>query len=116
LIIEHQDLVRPLLSQILQAKGLKVTMLSTGFEAITRLKAKPFDLVLVGTWVPDKDKQNLAQEIKKIRPRTALALVLDKPGPAPAGAPEGTAADLLLTQPLDLNQAVTQVLELLRNR
>jgi two-component system sporulation sensor kinase C len=114
LIIEHQDLVRPLLSQILQAKGLKVTMLSTGFEAITRLKAKPFDLVLVGTWVPDKDKQNLAQEIKKIRPRTALVLVLDQPGPAASGPLKETPADLVLTQPLDLNKAVAQMLELLR--
>jgi len=111
LLIDHQDLIRPLLAQLLTAKGVKVVLADSGRAALIRLKARSFDLAWIGTLIPDMPKSDLLQEIKKLRPQTATAVVLDHPDQA-----QKIAADLLLDQPLDMNKAVAQVIELLRGK
>lgn len=109
LLIDHQDLVRPLLAQLLITKGMKVVLADNGHAAVTKLKTRPFDLVWIGTLILDMPKSDLLQEIKKLRPQIATAVVLDHRDQA-----QKIAADLILHQPLDMNKAVAQILEMLR--
>ena len=111
MLIDHQDLIRPLLAQLLTAKRVKVVLADSGHAALTRLKARSFDLAWIGTLIPDMPKSDLLQEIKKLRPQTATAVVLDHPDQA-----QKIAADLTLDQPLDMNKAVAQVIELLKGK
>jgi PAS domain S-box-containing protein len=111
LLIDAQDLIRPLLAQLLTSKGLKVVLADSSREALVRLKARAFDLVWIGTLVPDMPKPGLLQEIKKLQPQIATAVVLDHPDQTPK-----ITADLILLQPLDVNKAVAQVLNFLRGK
>jgi len=109
LLIDSQDLIRPLLARMLTAKNVKVVPADSGHAALTRLKARAYDLAWLGGLIPDMPKADLWREIKKLRPKIATAVVLDHPDQA-----QKITADLVLPQPLDLNKAVQQVLELLR--
>jgi PAS domain S-box-containing protein len=111
LIIEDEDMVKELLSQILVSKGHRVEKALSGLEALGRLKRKKFDFVIAGFRTSDMNGGVLANKIKKLNRELPVALV--------AGHDEGesleneSAVDLIIRKPVDLNRVVNQLLEAL---
>jgi signal transduction histidine kinase len=75
LVVDDEPWVREALRELLLADGHTVTVAGQGNEALAIFKNETFDLVITDRAMPGMDGEHLAEEIKRIRPRTAVILL-----------------------------------------
>ncbi len=68
LIIDDEEIMRNLLTDILTDAGYKVISASGGREGIKQIKGRFFDLVITDLKMPDMDGIKVLEEVKKIDP------------------------------------------------
>jgi two-component system response regulator HydG len=68
LLVDDDKDMTETLSDILQEKNFQVEIANNGFEAIEKIKASSFDLVLMDMKMPGINGAETFREIKKIRP------------------------------------------------
>ena len=66
---------RDVLSRRLEHQGYAVTTVENGREALAKLRAKPFDLVLLDIMMPEMDGYETMQAIRKIESFTSLPII-----------------------------------------
>jgi CheY-like chemotaxis protein len=64
LVAEDDDLLRTVLSKILEAQGHRVTTRSCGLRTLRTLQERPFDLLLVDLHLPGMSGQELVHTIQ----------------------------------------------------
>lgn len=102
LVIDDDELVRELLSDVLQADGHAVVQAAGGREGLRLFRQGGFDLVLTDLGMPECSGWEVAAAIKKIAPRIPVALItgwgltLDREKLKEAGV------DLLLNKPFQV--------------
>ncbi len=69
LIVDDEDDIRSLTKAILSDEGYKVTEAKDGKDALSMLKNKKFDLIVVDYFMPIMNGRQLAEEIRK-NPKT----------------------------------------------
>jgi len=115
LVLEPEDMIRELLSQMLENKGCRVVTASGSKEGLNRLKRRPFDLVIANGALDNIDAGVLVKRIRQNRRAKGVALI--DPGGAEGLPPLlDSGADLIITKPIDMNRAMKQICQVLASR
>ena len=75
LVIDDDESVRNILSQMLRAKGYQVEVASGGEEGIERFKKETFDLVFTDLGMPGISGWEVGKTIKSLNPKVPIAMV-----------------------------------------
>ncbi|MFH1124545.1 MAG: ATP-binding protein [Pseudomonadota bacterium] len=113
LLIEDDNMIMEILSQLLVSKGCRVVTAVSGREGLNHLRKKAFDMVIVGSGTPDMRAEALARKIRTSDNALPLALIAEHEGMGKASHARVPAVDLLITKPIDMNYVVNQISELL---
>jgi len=113
LIIEDDDIIRELLSQLLVSKGFKVDTADNGLEGLYKFKRKAFHVVIADAKTPGVGGQVLLKKMKKINHDLPFALITHHKSGNKADPDKKPIADLVINKPIDMNRLVQQVSELL---
>jgi CheY-like chemotaxis protein/anti-sigma regulatory factor (Ser/Thr protein kinase) len=81
LIVDDDRATRHLLRRILVRAGFRASVAKDGTEALTRLRAQRFDLVLLDVWMPRRTGLDVLEKIekRKVRPRVIVMTSDDAP-------------------------------------
>lgn len=75
LVVDDEDSVRAVLSQVLKEGGYKVTEAANGAEALTLIEKKSFPLVITDIVMPEMTGIELLKEIKDRYPSTQVIII-----------------------------------------
>lgn len=75
LVVDDNETMRSVVSRMLAKMGLKVLAVENGEKGIDLFLNNRFDLVITDLTMPGMDGINLARQIKKIAPQTAIILM-----------------------------------------
>jgi signal transduction histidine kinase len=103
LVVEDEPLVREVLQVYLAEDQHDVTVAENGRDGLEKFRGGRFDLVLTDRAMPEMNGDELAKEIKKLRPEQKIILLTGF-GDLMTGAgeqPEGV--DLVVSKPFTLN-------------
>ncbi len=75
LVVDDEEGARELFNTILTDEGYRVTLAISGEDALSRLKADAFDLVVTDIKMPGMDGLQLLQEIRKSGARSDVIMV-----------------------------------------
>jgi len=75
LLVEDNDMNRDMLSRRLERKGHEVSIATTGVEALERVKAQPFDLVLMDMSLPEMDGWEATRRLKSDESTRAIPVI-----------------------------------------
>jgi DNA-binding NtrC family response regulator len=81
LVIDDEEVLLDLISEVLRDHGYNVTALTNGSEALDAFLGRPteFDLVVADEKMPHLSGTDLAQEILEVRPDIPVILYTDYP-------------------------------------
>jgi YesN/AraC family two-component response regulator len=99
LIVDDERAVRQLLIQGLHQNDYLIDEASDGLEALAKLGATEFDLVISDIAMPKMDGLRLLAEIKKNHPETCVILMTGYPGEYASQLALKTGADYYVTKP-----------------
>jgi PAS domain S-box-containing protein len=116
LIIEGDDIIRELLSQLLMNKGCRVMTAESGLEGLSLLEKKRFDLIITDIETSEMDERILVKKIKSLDRKLPLALITEQGNGLKHNRILRSAVELLIMKPIDMNNVVKQVSEVLTNR
>jgi len=111
LVIDDEDSVREILSEILKVKGHKVVVASDGEEGIERFKKETFDLVFTDLGMPKISGWDVGKIIKEMNPEVPIIMItgwgmeLNKEKLSESGI------DLVVSKPFQFDQVVELVSE-----
>ena len=75
LVVDDEEGLRDILSDIISMLGYQVTLSSSGEDALSQCLTTPFDLVLTDLQMPGMDGLTLARHIKNGAPSTIVILM-----------------------------------------
>jgi CheY-like chemotaxis protein len=75
LVVDDEQEIRELVSELLEAKGYRALTACDGVDALSRMETETFDLFIIDMSMPNMDGMTLLKEIKKIQP-LAVVIVL----------------------------------------
>ena len=113
LLIEEDDMVREILSQVLGSKGYRVLTAISGADGLSQMKRKTFDMVIIDGATSSINGHALARKIKTTQKGLSLALILEQEAIKNMDGAQKRVADLIIGKPLDVNQVVNQVSQVL---
>ncbi len=81
LVIDDEEILLDLISEVLEEHGYSVTALTSGADALSVFLGRPteFDLIVADEKMPQLSGTDLAQEILRIRPDIPVILYTDYP-------------------------------------
>ncbi len=75
LVVDDEENIRNLLSQILRQEGFEVEIAADGATALRRASSGEFDLVLLDVRIPEKDGMAVLREIRREDPGAVVMIV-----------------------------------------
>ena len=109
LVVEDEEDVRQLLSDILTDGGHEVNTASNGSQGIRTFQEKNFDLVFTDLGMPGMSGWRVAEEVKKINKNTPVALITGWGVQLKESELEKSGADFIVHKPFRLEQILTLV-------
>ena len=118
LVIEDEEPVRNLLSDILKKGGHKVEVVSDGNQGIEVFKEKAFDLVFTDLGMPGMSGWQVAEKIKNINEKIPVALITGWNVELKQSEMKESSVDLIVHKPFEVEQVLNLVQEgmILRDR
>ena len=111
LVIEDEEDIRELITDILEMNGLEVEGASSGSQGITLFKKKQFDLVFTDLGMPGMSGWQVAKEIKTIDNKTPVALITGWQIPLKNAEMKEKGVDLYINKPFKVDQLLRLVQE-----
>jgi len=111
LVIDDEDSVRKILSQMLKAKGYEVAVASDGEEGIERFKNEKFDLVFTDLGMPRVSGWEVGQAIKGINPKVPVAMITGWGIELNSEKMRESGIDLVISKPFNFDQLVKLISE-----
>jgi len=74
-VIDDEPMIRDVLDQLLAAEGYDVELSESGEEALPKIEAAAYDLVLLDLLMPGLGGLDVLPAIKKVRPSTAVIII-----------------------------------------
>ena len=105
LVVDDDSLVRELVSEILAEEGYSASGVSNGIEALEKLEAGRFDLVISDVEMPEMDGIDLAREMRSI---SSVPLILMS-GNIYTKEESIALADYFLLKPFEFNDLLSAV-------
>jgi signal transduction histidine kinase/CheY-like chemotaxis protein len=115
LVIDDEDSVRKILSQMLRAKGYEVVVASDGEEGIDRFKNEGFDLVFTDLGMPRMSGWEVGKAIKKIDSKVPVAMITGWGMELNKEKMHESGIDLVVSKPFNFDQVgeiVAEAMEL----
>jgi two-component system NtrC family sensor kinase len=75
LIVDDEDVVVQLLADILEGERHRIDTASSGPEALRRMEAEPYDLVILDLKMPDMSGQQVFEEVSRRRPEVSSRII-----------------------------------------
>jgi len=113
LIIQEENMMRELLSQLLTSKGSKVDTADSGLEGLSQAKNKRFDLIITDEEILDTDLWILVKKIKKMARKVPLALITEYKAEKEPGHIQRSDVDFFIKKPIDMDKIIDQLSEAL---
>jgi len=113
LIVDDQEIIRELISEILRSDGHVITVAATGVEALLQLNKATFDLIISDLSMPDMTGSQLASEIRTKGDKTPFILLTGFGDEMLAQGSTPPGVDLVLSKPVtsaSLYQAIKKIL------
>ncbi|MDD5559378.1 response regulator [Candidatus Methylomirabilis sp.] len=116
LVIDDDEFVRTLLSDVLRAAGHTVVQAAGGKEGLHRFHQGGFDLVLTDLGMPECSGWEVAAAVKKMAPQTPVALITGWELTLDRGKLKEAGVDLVLNKPFHVVEVRRLVAEALTLR
>ena len=99
LVVEDEEAIRELISDILSDEGHYVETACNGKEGLQMFAAKNYDMVFTDLIMPEMSGWELAEEIKNISSATPVALITGWRIDLPEAELQSRGVDFLITKP-----------------
>jgi DNA-binding NtrC family response regulator len=109
LVVDDSAAMVATLVATLVEDGYEVRGASDGPEALRRLGAEPFDLVIADVVLPGMGGMQLLEQVKRLRPDTPVLLVTGYATPEVAREALGKGAAGFLEKPFNIDQLLASV-------
>jgi CheY-like chemotaxis protein len=117
LVIDDDDLVRNVITKMLEREGFKVITAVNGKEGVELFYTDPADLVITDLIMPEKDGIETILELKKAFPEIKIIAISGggQLGPGKVGATDylsiakAYGASCILTKPVEMNILINAV-------
>lgn len=113
LIVDDQEIIRELISEILRSDGHNITVAATGVEALLHLNKAQYDLIISDLSMPDMTGSQLASEIRAKGNKIPFILLTGFGDEMLAQGSTPPGVDLVLSKPVtsaSLYQAIKKIL------
>lgn len=80
LVIDDEEVMRSLFTDILQEEGHKVITVANGKEALDKVKTEAFDIAFVDVHMPVMDGIKTLRYLREICPKTKIVMMDSMPG------------------------------------
>jgi two-component system cell cycle response regulator CpdR len=109
LIVEDDEAMRAFLMEAMSRSGYAAEAVTNGSEALSRIEAEPFDLLLTDIRMPGLDGLELVRKVREHNPKLGILLVTAFAQDA-LGVEhlDGTRTDVL-SKPFNLNELLDRV-------
>jgi PAS domain S-box-containing protein len=111
LVIDDDEMIRQLLSELLQTAGHTVVQAGGGTEGLRLFRQGRFDLVLTDLGMPECSGWEVASAIKRITPHTPIALITGWGLTLDRGKLKEAGVDLVLNKPFQVAEVMALVAE-----
>ncbi len=111
LVIDDEESVRKILSQMLKAKGYEVVVASDGEEGIEKFKKEKFDLVFTDLGMPRISGWEVGKTLKGIEPRIPVAMITGWGVELNKEKMNESGIDLIVPKPFNFDQVIQLVSE-----
>ncbi len=116
LVVDDEEIARTNLGYILRKEGHQVATAANGLEALEKVKAQEFDIILTDLKMEKMDGIQLLESVKQVSPRTEIIMVTGYPS-------VGTAVDALkkgaahyLSKPIKLEELRATVRDIVEKK
>jgi CheY-like chemotaxis protein len=111
LVIDDEDAVRDILSQMLRAEGHQVVLASDGEEGIRRFQKEKFDIVFTDLGMPKISGWEVSKRVKGINPKVPIAMITGWGMEVNREKMSESGIDLIVSKPFDFDQVIHLVSE-----
>ena len=80
LIVDDEEVMRNLFTDILQEEGHRVITVANGKEAVDKVKLESFDIAFVDVHMPVMDGIKTLRYLREITPKTTIVMMDSMPG------------------------------------
>jgi DNA-binding NtrC family response regulator len=105
-----------MISNILKEEGYKVDKAYDGEQAIRKIKARGYNLMLLDYKLPDIDGINVLKEIRRIEPFLNIIMISAYGSPSIKSTAKKLGAYRFLDKPFDLNRLIKIVKDALTEK
>ena len=116
LLIQSENMIRELLSQLLTSKGCRVDTADSGLEGLSKARKKRFDMIITDAETLDINVQVLVKRIKKMKRKVSVALIMEHVAGEKLDSIQRSDVDLFIKKPIDMDKVVDQISEVLSRR
>jgi len=103
LIVDDDESIRKTIASILEEKGYTVDTAENGRDAVTRCKAKEYNLALVDIRLPDTEGTKLLHALETVSPKMVKIIMTGYPALQNAIEAANQGADAYLIKPVKID-------------
>lgn len=116
LVIDDDEGIRTVFRANLERNGYVVDAVDNGEDAITRINNEFYNLALIDIRLPDMEGTEILEEIEKVQPNMVKVIVTGYPSLDNAVEALNKNADGYLLKPVDMEELLKRVEELLEKQ
>lgn len=116
LVVDDEEVLRNLYSEVLSEAGYSVATAASGAAALALVTAQPFDLVVSDYRMAGMDGVELVRRVKRLRAQLPVILLTSHLAPATALEALQAGAFWYLTKPVDVDSLLGKASEALAQR
>jgi len=116
LVIDDDEDIRKVLSEILKDNGYNADSAETGGEALRKAEKKFYNLALIDIRLPDIEGIELLTKIKETKPKMRKIIITGYPTLKNAVEALNKGADAYIMKPLDMDKVLATIKEQLKKQ
>jgi DNA-binding NtrC family response regulator len=116
LVVDDDEDIRRVLTEILEGEGYIVDSVGTGMEAVRKTEEKFYNIALIDIKLPDMDGVELLTKIKETKPKMRKVIITGYPTLQNAVEALNMGADAYIMKPLDMDKMLATIKEQLEKQ
>ena len=102
LLVDDEELIRSVLTEVLQAEGYEIVTASDGEAALELLRREPFDLVITDLVMPGVSGSEVLEVAKRADPSRPVVVMTGFPSSSTVAELTTMGMDEFITKPFDI--------------
>jgi DNA-binding NtrC family response regulator len=116
LVVDDDEDIRRVLTEILEGEGYIVDSVGTGMEAVRKTEEKFYNIALIDIKLPDMEGVELLTKIKETKPKMRKVIITGYPTLQNAVEALNKGADAYIMKPLDMDKMLATIKEQLEKQ